>query len=125
MYLRELPGGLIPAPQCAAMLAHFTADDAAPMDDYALDGRINGMAAAIQTMPGPYRSTLAHLFTHLDKVQAFQEFNMMNSENLGIVFGPTILPPGSNPANAAMDIRRSAKMVKFILDNRRAIFEQV
>ncbi|KAJ2710370.1 Rho GTPase-activating protein [Coemansia spiralis] len=125
MYLRELPGGLIPAPQCAAMLAHFSAEDA-PMDDYMLDSKIHGVAAAIQSMPEPYRRTLAHLFTHLDKVQAFQEFNMMNSENLGIVFGPTILPPASNsPATAAMDIRRSAKMVKFILDNRRAIFEHI
>ncbi|KAJ1844579.1 hypothetical protein LPJ57_009460, partial [Coemansia sp. RSA 486] len=56
---------------------------------------------------------------------AFQEFNMMNSENLSIVFGPTIFPTVNDPANAALDIRRSAKLVKFILDNRRPIFEAV
>ncbi|KAJ1728078.1 hypothetical protein LPJ61_004233, partial [Coemansia biformis] len=125
MYLRELPGGLIPATQRAAMLAYFSADDAPLADDRDLAHRIDGMALAIHNMPEPYRNTLNHLFTHLDKVQAFQEFNMMNSENLGIVFGPTILPPANNPANAAMDIRKSAKMVKFILDNRRAIFGEL
>ncbi|KAJ2458184.1 Rho GTPase-activating protein [Coemansia sp. RSA 2424] len=140
MYLRELPGGLIPAAQCSAMLAYFPAEDldpgiaasadaAATMHHYDRDQdlglaqKISGMASAVRSLPPPNRNTLAYLLAHLDKVQAFQEFNMMNSENLSIVFGPTILPAGNNPANAALDIRRSAKVVKFILDNQRAIFE--
>ncbi|KAJ2001309.1 N-chimaerin, partial [Coemansia sp. S85] len=93
--------------------------------DLGLAQRISGMANAIRSMPLPNRNTLAFLLAHLDKVQAFQEFNMMNSENLSIVFGPTILPAGNNPANAAVDIRRSAKVVRFMLDNRRAIFDAV
>ncbi|KAJ2668756.1 Rho GTPase-activating protein, partial [Coemansia spiralis] len=131
MYLRELPGGLVPLQQRSAMLALFPADEPehAPdvatynADDHVLAQKIGGIASAIRSMAVPNRNTLAYLFGHLDKVQAFQEYNMMNSENLGIVFGPTILPAANNPANAAMDIRRSAKLVKFILDNRRAIFE--
>ncbi|KAJ2238935.1 Rho GTPase-activating protein 15, partial [Coemansia sp. RSA 475] len=85
--------------------------------------KISGLAANIREMPQVNRDTLRCLLVHLDKVQAFQEYNMMNSENLSIVFGPTILPPDNAPSNAALDIRRSARMVKFILDNRRAIFD--
>ncbi|KAJ2072532.1 Rho GTPase-activating protein [Coemansia sp. S155-1] len=142
MYLRELPGGLIPVAQHGIMLSYFpvedlepgvaaSADAAATMHHYDRDQdlglaqKISGMANAIRSMPPPNRNTLAYLLAHLDKVQAFQEFNMMNSENLSIVFGPTILPAGNNPANAAVDIRRSAKVVRFILDNRRAIFDAI
>ncbi|KAJ2357604.1 hypothetical protein H4S01_006461 [Coemansia sp. RSA 2610] len=124
LYLRELPGGLIPAPQRAAMLELFTAtNDEDSLADADRTRKAATLADAIGGLPAPHRNTLECLFTHLDKVQAFQEYNMMNSENLSIVFGPTILPPADNsPANAALDIRRSAKLVKFILDNRRAIF---
>ncbi|KAJ2451308.1 Rho GTPase-activating protein [Coemansia sp. RSA 2336] len=125
MYLRELPGGLIPTPQREQMLEHFSAGDSDELD-MQLAQRISGLADALRNMPERTRSTIQCLFTHLDKVQAFQEYNMMNSENLSIVFGPTILPPANNnPANAALDIRKSAKLVKFILDNRRSIFESL
>ncbi|KAJ2762427.1 Rho GTPase-activating protein [Coemansia sp. BCRC 34490] len=136
MYLRELPGGLIPPAQRTAMLTYFLADepDSAPSevtayshsdDDLEMVQKISGLAEAIRNLPVPNRNTVAYLFAHLDKVQAFQEFNMMNAENLGIVFGPTIAPPGANPVDAATDIRRSTKLVRFILNNRRAIFEAV
>ncbi|KAJ1725038.1 Rho GTPase-activating protein [Coemansia erecta] len=139
MYLRELPGGLVPAAQRTTMLGYFSADDLdaegcgggsssthaqySRDQDLALAQRISGLASAIRSLPRPHCDTLAFLFAHLDKVQAFQEFNMMNAENLGIVFGPTIFPTVNDPTNAALDIRRSAKLVKFILDNRKAIFE--
>ncbi|KAJ2843461.1 Rho GTPase-activating protein [Coemansia brasiliensis] len=126
MYLRELPGGLIPTPQREQMLEYFSAGDSDELDDMQMAQRISGLADSLRNMPERTRSTIQCLFTHLDKVQAFQEYNMMNSENLSIVFGPTILPPANNnPANAAMDIRKSAKLVKFILDNRRSIFESL
>ncbi|KAJ2008537.1 hypothetical protein H4R26_000153 [Coemansia thaxteri] len=139
MYLRELPCGLVPATQRSAMMAYFPAEDldagmtdaeaAAAMPQYdqgvGLDQKITGLVGAIKSMPAPNQATLAYLFAHLDKVQAFQEFNMMNSENLSIVFGPTILPAGSDPTSAAVDIRRSAKLVKFLLDFRKAIFDAV
>ncbi|KAJ1895387.1 Rho GTPase-activating protein [Coemansia sp. IMI 209127] len=136
MYLRELPGGLVPPSQRTAMLSFFPAgepDNVPPEmtayshgdDELEMAQKVSGLAEAIRNMPVPNRNTVAYLFAHLDKVQAFQEFNMMNSENLGIVFGPTIAPPGNSPADAAVDIRRSTKLVRFILDNRRAIFEAI
>ncbi|KAJ2786542.1 hypothetical protein GGI15_001446 [Coemansia interrupta] len=143
MYLRELPGGLVPPAQRTEMLGYFSADEVdtgAEEDgcgsssthaqysrdrDLGLAQKISGLAAAIGSLPEPHRDTLAFLFAHLDKVQAFQEFNMMNAENLSIVFGPTIFPTVDDPTNAAVDIRRSAKLVKFILDNRKAIFEAI
>ncbi|KAJ1827855.1 Rho GTPase-activating protein [Coemansia sp. RSA 2599] len=140
-YLRELPGGLVPPSHRSAMLSYFPTDeldsngDAGGYDtthahynrdqDLVLAQKISGLADAIRSLPTPHKNTLAFLFAHLDKVQAFQEFNMMNSENLSIVFGPTIFPAVNDPANAALDIRRSAKLVKFILDNRKPIFEAI
>ncbi|KAJ1858537.1 hypothetical protein GGH12_004020 [Coemansia sp. RSA 1822] len=126
MYLRELPGGLVPQAQRTTMLAHFSSEPVHSDSEGELElaQKISGLAASIRDMPQVNRDTLRCLLTHLDKVQAFQEYNMMNSENLSIVFGPTILPPLDNaPSNAALDIRRSARLVKFILDNRRAIFD--
>ncbi|KAJ2395592.1 Rho GTPase-activating protein [Coemansia sp. RSA 2603] len=140
MYLRELPGGLVPPAQRSTMLGYFPADEVDSAgdaeaysthaqynrdQDLGLAQKISGLASAIRGLDEPHRNTLAFLFAHLDKVQAFQEFNMMNSENLSIVFGPTIFPTVNDPTNAALDIRRSAKLVKFILDNRKAIFEVI
>ncbi|KAJ2722152.1 Rho GTPase-activating protein [Coemansia sp. Benny D115] len=138
MYLRELPGGLVPQAQRSNMMSYFPADELdANGEEYSMQAhysrdqdlilaqKISGLADTIRGMPLPNKNTLAFLFMHLDKVQAFQEYNMMNSENLSIVFGPTIFPTINDPANAALDIRRSAKLVKFILDNRKSIFEVV
>ncbi|ORX72933.1 Rho GTPase activation protein, partial [Linderina pennispora] len=113
MYLRELPGGLIPHPHRDTLLGMFPTQE----------NMVNVVVCTMRALPRMNVEILNYLVAHLDKVQAFQEFNMMNSENLGIVFGPTIIPSGDDPVNAAMDIRRSAKVVKFMLDNRRAIFE--
>ncbi|KAJ2359231.1 hypothetical protein IWW50_001521 [Coemansia erecta] len=133
MYLREVPE-LVPNKQRSSMLELFSTDDTditanrtnGETDELMLAKKVSALAALFSDMPDANRMTLECLFTHLDKVQAFQEYNMMNSENLSIVFGPTILPPANNnPSNAALDIRRSARLVKFILDNRRSIFEAV
>ncbi|KAJ1932943.1 Rho GTPase-activating protein, partial [Linderina pennispora] len=122
MYLRELPGGLIPHPHRDKLLGMFPfEDDQQPQQD--TENMVNVVVRTMRALPRMNVEILNYLVAHLDKVQAFQEFNMMNSENLGIVFGPTIIPSGDDPVNAAMDIRRSAKVVKFMLDNRRAIFE--
>ncbi|KAJ1957210.1 Rho GTPase-activating protein, partial [Dipsacomyces acuminosporus] len=134
MYLRELPNGLIPIAQREAMFSFFPANDmdaggetrasfAGENEGLEFPAKINGLALAVESLPAANRGTLSFLFAHLDKVQAFQEFNMMNSENLGIVFGPTLLPAGNDPIHAALDIRRSARLVKFMLDHRKYIFD--
>ncbi|PIA15343.1 RhoGAP-domain-containing protein [Coemansia reversa NRRL 1564] len=128
MYLRELPDGPIPDAQRMSMLKYFSPDDSysvVDQDELKLAQKISGLADAIRNMSEPYRNTVAFLFAHLDKVQAFQEYNMMSSKNLGIVFGPNVLPPSNDPASAAADSRTAGVMIKFILDNRRAIFEAV
>ncbi|KAJ2802550.1 hypothetical protein H4R20_003235 [Coemansia guatemalensis] len=128
MYLRELPDGPIPDAQRIPMLKLFSAEDSyfvVDQDELKLAQKISGLADAIRNMGEPYRNTVAFLFAHLDKVQAFQEYNMMSSKNLGIVFGPNVLPPSNDPASAAADSRTAGVMIKFILDNRRAIFDAV
>lgn len=134
MYLRELPEGLIPIRYRERMLGLFEASSQMEntvqarvslqqAEQRELPEKISQLAGCLGELPKPYKRTLEYLFKHLDRVQAFQEYNMMNSENLSIVFGPTLLPTAQ--VNAQLDIRRPAKLVKFVLDNQRAVFELI
>nr|XP_045010250.1 GEM-interacting protein isoform X2 [Jaculus jaculus] len=73
-------------------------------------------------LPDSNYSTLRHLVAHLFRVAARFEENKMSANNLGIVFGPTLLRPpddpraaSPSPATCLLDTGHQAQLVEFLI----------
>ncbi|XP_026633508.1 GEM-interacting protein isoform X2 [Microtus ochrogaster] len=82
----------------------------------------------VQLPPSNY-STVRHLVAHLFRVAAHFEENKMSANNLGIVFGPTLLrppdgprAPGVSPAACLLDSSHQAQLVEFLIVHYEQIF---
>ncbi|OMH84561.1 N-chimaerin [Zancudomyces culisetae] len=118
MYFRELPGGLITS-ACAVSLTKALANSSNVTNDVTIDA----FRDALERLPYGHLDTLSYLMHHLNKVQSYQEFNMMSAPNLSIVFGPTLMT--ATDAGAAMDVFRSQpKIVEYMLRNVEEIFDK-
>ncbi|KAI1424538.1 hypothetical protein F5Y12DRAFT_751312 [Xylaria sp. FL1777] len=113
-FLRDLPDPLLTSDNYAAFI------EAAKQDDDIV--RRDSMHAIINGLPDPNYATLRALTLHLYRVMENSTVNRMNSQNLAIVFGPTLMgtAPGSNIADAAWQVR----VVDTILQNTYQIFDE-
>ncbi|CAK6445272.1 unnamed protein product [Pipistrellus nathusii] len=80
-------------------------------------------------LPDSNYNTLRHLVAHLFRVAAQFEENKMSANNLGIVFGPTLLRPPDNAGAAAagsvnclLDFGHQAQLVEFLIVHYEQIF---
>lgn len=87
LYFRELPDPLLTHER-------YTAFVEAPTN-------VAKIAEICASLPREHLFTLQYLMAFLKKVAARSGDNMMNSRNLGVVFGPTILSPAPNSPAAA------------------------
>lgn len=63
--------------------------------------------------------TLVHVF----RVTQNEEFNLMNAENLAIIFGPTLMRVPNNDAITALnDIRYQRQVVEVLIKNEDRLF---
>ncbi|MEQ2202540.1 hypothetical protein XENOCAPTIV_005817, partial [Xenoophorus captivus] len=76
----------------------------------------------IQQMPKPNHDTLKLLFSHLQRVLAFSRENLMSTQGIGIVFGPTLMWPELDAGNMAVNMIYQNQIVEFILIESREIF---
>ncbi|TGJ87632.1 hypothetical protein E0Z10_g1158 [Xylaria hypoxylon] len=113
-FLRDLPDPLLTSENYSAFI------DAAKHDDDIV--RRDSMHAIINNLPDPNYATLRALTLHLHRVMDNSTVSRMNSQNLAIVFGPTLMgtAPGSNIADAAWQVR----VVDTILQNTYQIFDE-
>ncbi|KAI1181142.1 hypothetical protein F4777DRAFT_526058 [Nemania sp. FL0916] len=113
-FLRDLPDPLLTSENYPAFI------EAAKHDDDVV--RRDSMHAIINGLPDPNYATLRALTLHLYRVMENSAVNRMNSQNLAIVFGPTLMgtAPGSNIADAAWQVRA----VDTILQNTYQIFDE-
>ncbi|KAF2969001.1 hypothetical protein GQX73_g4563 [Xylaria multiplex] len=113
-FLRDLPDPLLTSENYSAFI------DAAKHDDDIV--RRDSMHAIINGLPDPNYATLRALTLHLHRVMDNSTVNRMSSQNLAIVFGPTLMgtAPGSNIADAAWQVR----VVDTILQNTYQIFDE-
>nr|XP_058148759.1 LOW QUALITY PROTEIN: GEM-interacting protein [Dasypus novemcinctus] len=86
------------------------------------------LRALLGQLPGSHYNTLRHLVAHLFRVAARLEENKMSANNLGIVFGPTLLRPpgdlggaGPGAVTCLLDSGHQAQLVEFLI----AQYEQV
>lgn len=61
--------------------------------------------------------------THLRRVTQNEKFNLMNAENLAIIFGPTLMrAPDMDAITALNDIRYQRQVVEVLIKNEDVLF---
>ncbi|KAI1479775.1 RhoGAP-domain-containing protein [Daldinia eschscholtzii] len=113
-FLRDLPDPLLTSEHYAGFI------EAAKNDDDVV--RRDSLHAIINALPDPNYATLRALTLHLHRVIEHSAVNRMNSQNLAIVFGPTLMgtAPGANIQDAGWQVR----VVDTILQNTYQIFDE-
>ncbi|XP_006886022.1 PREDICTED: GEM-interacting protein [Elephantulus edwardii] len=83
---------------------------------------IRSIKTLLAQLPDSNYNTLRHLVAHLFRVAAQFEENKMSANNLGIVFGPTLLRPpgcpgtsGPGPVACLLDSGYQAQLVEFLI----------
>jgi Rho GTPase-activating protein RGD1 len=113
-FLRDLQDPLLTSSRYADFI------EAAKVEDDIV--RRDSLHAIINELPDPNYATLRALTLHLHRVMDNSTVNRMNSQNLAIVFGPTLMgtAPSSNIADSGWQVR----VVDTILQNTYQIFDE-
>ncbi|XP_062313903.1 N-chimaerin [Osmerus eperlanus] len=115
LYLRDLP---IPVLTYDAYPRFI---EAAKLEDP--DKRLEAFREALSLLPTSHTETLRYLMAHLKRVTQNEKDNLMNAENLGIVFGPTLMrDPSLDAMTALNDIRYQRQVVEFLIKNEDILF---
>ncbi|KAL7891664.1 hypothetical protein AOLI_G00011400 [Acnodon oligacanthus] len=114
LFFRELPEPLVPY--------GFFHDivETVKMSDY-LD-KVDRMKLLVISMPPPNHDTMRHMFRHLKRVMEHSDSNRMTTQNIGIVFGPTLMRPQSDCGNMAVNMVYQNQAVELILSEYDQIF---
>ncbi|KAI9752856.1 MAG: hypothetical protein M1815_000232 [Lichina confinis] len=112
-FLRDLPDPLMTHEQYTAFI------EAARVEDEVV--RRDSLHAVINSLPDPNYATLRALTLHLHRVQEHAQANRMNSGNLAICFGPTLM--GSNAGQNITDAGWQVRVIDTILQNTYQIFD--
>ncbi|XP_028712732.1 GEM-interacting protein [Peromyscus leucopus] len=90
---------------------------------------IRSLKTLLGRLPDSNYNTLRHLVAHLFRVAARFEENKMSANNLGIVFGPTLLrppdgprAPSASPMACLLDSSHQAQLVEFLVVHYEQIF---
>uniref|UniRef100_A0A674CCS8 Chimerin 2 n=1 Tax=Salmo trutta TaxID=8032 RepID=A0A674CCS8_SALTR len=87
------------------------------------DTRLEAIHEGLLQLPPAHYETLRYLMMHLKKVTMFEKDNFMNSENLGIVFGPTLMqPPEQNALATLNDMRHQKLIIQLLIENEDVLF---
>ncbi|XP_056426664.1 GEM-interacting protein isoform X2 [Hyla sarda] len=86
---------------------------------------IQQMKYILCQLPASNYNTLRHLTAHLYRVSERFEDNKMSANNLGIIFGPTLIRPApeqDKPMTCLLDSGNQAQAVEFLINNYEKIF---
>ncbi|NWS44872.1 GMIP protein, partial [Probosciger aterrimus] len=86
---------------------------------------IQSMKDLLSKLPGSNYNTLRHLIAHLYRVAENYKENKMSPNNLGIVFGPTLIRPGAGSdvsMSCLVDSGYQAQLVEFLIQNYERVF---
>ncbi|CAB1314516.1 unnamed protein product [Coregonus sp. 'balchen'] len=109
LFFRELPEPLVP-------YGFFTdIVETIKMSDY-LD-KVDRLKWLVLSMPPPNHDTMRFMFSHLKRVMEHADSNRMSTQNIGIVFGPTLMRPERDNANMAINMVYQNQAVELILDD--------
>lgn len=112
-FLRELP-----EPLMGKLAVSFLS-----VSEMRSDGeKIEAYRELLQRLPTVEYQTLKKLIAHLHFIQVHREINKMRSENLGLVFGPTLIQPNNNDNQYQMD-SRDASVIAELIVNYKSLYE--
>uniref|UniRef100_A0A673C6M6 Chimerin 1 n=1 Tax=Sphaeramia orbicularis TaxID=375764 RepID=A0A673C6M6_9TELE len=115
LYFRELPIPIITYDAYPRFIE--TAKIADP------EKRLESLHEALKLLPPAHCETLRYLMAHLKRVTQCEKENLMSSENLGIVFGPTLMrAPELDAMTALNDIRYQRLVVETLITNEDVLF---
>ncbi|NWV71807.1 RHG15 protein, partial [Malurus elegans] len=114
MFFRELPEPLFPY----CFFEQFV--EAIKIQDNAT--RIKSIRSLVKKLPQPNYDTMKILFEHLQKIAAKESVNLMSTQSLGIVFGPTLLRPEKETGNMAVHMLYQNQIVELMLSEYSKIF---
>ncbi|XP_060724156.1 rho GTPase-activating protein 15 isoform X1 [Tachysurus vachellii] len=114
LFFRELPEPLVPF----GVFQDFV--DAVKLSDY-MD-KVDRLKVLIVSLPSPNHNTMKHMFQHLKRVMEHSDCNRMTMQNIGIVFGPTLMRPQNDCANMAFNMVYQNQAVELILSEFNQIF---
>ncbi|XP_068939234.1 GEM-interacting protein isoform X3 [Petaurus breviceps papuanus] len=90
---------------------------------------VSALRTLLRQLPCSNYNTLRHLVAHLFRVASRFEENKMSANNLGIVFGPTLLRPpkgqggvSTSPVACLLDSGYQAQMVEFLIIHYEHVF---
>ncbi|ELK04592.1 Rho GTPase-activating protein 15 [Pteropus alecto] len=84
--------------------------------------RIETVKSLVQKLPPPNRDTMKVLFGHLTKIVAKASKNLMSTQSLGIVFGPTLLRAEHETGNMAIHMVYQNQIAELMLSEYSKIF---
>ncbi|XP_043388744.1 rho GTPase-activating protein 9 isoform X12 [Chelonia mydas] len=114
LFFRELPEPLVPFALFDAFVAAVKLPAGAE--------RVQRLAELVQSLPPPNYATLRYILAHLRKVMEYADVNRMTRQNIGIVFGPTLLRPEKELASMAVDMVHQNQAVELLLSEFQHIF---
>lgn len=83
--------------------------------------RVEAVRNSLEGLPKSHRDVLEFLVFHLKRVVEHEKENLMSSQNIAVVFAPTIMRPESI-AREMTDVQRKNEALKFIVENCQEIF---
>ncbi|XP_065102101.1 beta-chimaerin isoform X2 [Paramisgurnus dabryanus] len=87
------------------------------------DSRLEAIHDGLLQLPPAHYETLRYVMTHLKRVTMHEKDNYMNAENLGIVFGPTLMrPPDQNTLTTLNDMRYQKLIVQLLIEHEDILF---
>ncbi|XP_015669699.1 rho GTPase-activating protein 15 [Protobothrops mucrosquamatus] len=114
MFFRELPEPLFPY----CFFEQFV--EAIKIQEH--DSQVKAIKDLVQKLPRPNHDTMKILFTHLQKIAAKENMNLMSPQSLGIVFGPTLLRPEKETGSMAIHMLYQNQLIELMLSEYTKIF---
>nr|XP_031860486.1 uncharacterized protein CI109_004097 [Kwoniella shandongensis]KAA5527558.1 hypothetical protein CI109_004097 [Kwoniella shandongensis] len=112
-YFRSLPNPLL------THALHESFVTAASIRD--TNNKHSALCALLKELPKEHYNTLKALMLHLNRVTAQSSVNLMTSQNLGVVFGPTLMR-SADPNREFGDMAGKALSVQWMVDNAPQVF---
>ena len=83
--------------------------------------RVDHLRKSLQELPQVHQDVLEFLMFHLRRVVERENENLMTSQNVAVVFAPTIMRPESL-AREMTDVQKKNEVLRFLVENCQEIF---
>ncbi|KAM4608605.1 rho GTPase-activating protein 15 isoform 1-T1 [Polymixia lowei] len=115
MFFRELPEPLFPFRFFELFVEAIRIKD--PKQ------KVQAMKKLVHQLPKPNQDTMRVLFSHLQTILTCSTKNLMSTQGIGIVFGPTLMWPELDSGNMAVNMVYQNQIVELILIESQEIFD--